>query len=168
MIIWIYHTSIGPHSSNCNCLKCSSTLCSCIFFLEFHYARGLQQLVTVLTRLDHTLDVVFCNDYNCVLNIRPLEPSGTGDNCQVWFQIILTSETDRHAFKIHNFKFADWEKSKSTLLALTFTKCFTAIYPSPPFLTSFTKLLKPVLSFMSQRRSRYCQINHILSNIHRT
>jgi hypothetical protein len=78
-------------------------------FLEFICTRGSRRLVESPTRLDHTLHFVFCNNYNCIFNIKVCEPFCTSDRCRVCFQVLHKAVPDSH---IHtsalDFKCTDW------------------------------------------------------------
>jgi hypothetical protein len=76
-----------------------------------------------------------------VLNVRPLEPFGTSDHCQVEFHVMLTSETDRHAFKTSDFRFADREKIKAYLASINFYQLFYSNLPAPAILDEFYKII---------------------------
>jgi hypothetical protein len=86
-----------------NFALCSDSTCDGVF-LELYYNRGLRQFVSAPTRLDNTLDLVFCNDHNCLLNPRTAAPFSTSDHYQVHLDIPLaTSQRERICFG-HNFK----------------------------------------------------------------
>jgi hypothetical protein len=60
-------------------------------FLDLYYNYDLHQFVSTPTRLDSLLDLVFCNDHNCVFNPRSVDPFSTSDHNQVRFDIPLAT-----------------------------------------------------------------------------
>jgi hypothetical protein len=106
-----------------NCLKCCDVTCSGLF-LDFLYTHGLQQLVSSPTRLDHILDLVFCNNYNYVLNVLPAAPFSTSDHCQVHFHIPYNVESVNRVTTFFYFKLADWTNIKAYLNSVDFFELF--------------------------------------------
>jgi hypothetical protein len=123
-----------------NSLHCSDLTCSGIF-LELVYKHGLQQYVTRPTRGTHTLDLVFCNDNNCVINTRSLEPFSTSDHCQVSFQVPYKTESNTKLFITRDFKLADWAGIRTFLDQIDFFQLFHGNLAVTSIIEEFYKIL---------------------------
>ena len=123
-----------------NCLYCSKSTCSGIF-LEFYYAHGMRQIVTEPTRVDHTLDLVFCNDDNCVLNCKVLEPFSTSDHNQICFDILYNTAMPHYEFSSHDFNHADWIQIKAHLEGVDFFQLFQCQLPPLEVFEQFYKVI---------------------------
>jgi hypothetical protein len=108
-----------------NCALCSDSTCDGVF-LELYYNRGLQQFVSMPTRLDNILDLVFCNDYNCIFNPRTAEPFSTSDYNRVCLELPLVTSQRERTYTVHNSKNADWASIKDFLFDVDFIN-YTAI-----------------------------------------
>jgi hypothetical protein len=75
----------------------------------------------------HTLDLVLCNDSNCVINTKILEPFSTSDNCQVSFQVPFKIISDNNVFITRDFKLADWAGISTFLNQVDFFHFFIVI-----------------------------------------
>ncbi len=110
-----------------NCSLCSNLTYSGVF-LEFYYNHGLHQYVNLPIRFENILDLVLCNDVNCVYNVKPVEPFGTSDHNQVQFGVLHSIVRHRTTFLARNFKVANWAGIKLLLNNVDFLTCFTVIY----------------------------------------
>jgi hypothetical protein len=91
-----------------NCLKCSSFTCTGVF-LEFFYKHGLSQFVTAPTRLDNILDIVLCNDPNCIVDTAVSQPFSTSDHGTVDFSICFNPDRlASYSSSFYDFNKADW------------------------------------------------------------
>jgi hypothetical protein len=102
---------------------------------------GLQQYVTRPTRGTHTLDLVFCNDSNCVINTRSLEPFSTSDHCQVSFQVPYKTESNTKLFITRDFKLADWAGIRTFLDQIDFFQLFHGNLAVTSIIEEFYKIL---------------------------
>jgi hypothetical protein len=123
-----------------NCLRCSNSTCSGLF-LEFFYNHGLQQFVSSPTRYMHTLDLVLCNDSNCVINTKILEPFSTSDHCQVSFQVPYKITSDNNVFITRDFKLADWAGISTFLNQVDFYHLFHSNMPCASIINEFYNVL---------------------------
>ena len=136
-----------------NCSKCRDTTCSGVF-LEFFYTHGLQQLVDSPTRFNHTLDLVCCNNYNCVFNTRVREPFSTSDHCQVCFQVLQKSVSDSNVFRSFDFKFADWSSIKAYLNNVDFFQLFNSNQPPSVIMDEFYQIINKCIElYVPQKRN---------------
>ena len=123
-----------------NCLNCSNSTCTGIF-LEFFYTHGLRQLVTEPTRGENILDLVFCNDTNCVLNTRSIEPFSTSDHNQVLFDILNYTTSVDYSVCTRDFKSADWNGMRSYLAGADFFQLFQRNLPPTEIITKFYEII---------------------------
>jgi hypothetical protein len=123
-----------------NCSKSNNSTCSGVF-LEFFYMRGLRQLVECPTRLDHILDVVFCNNHNCVLNTNVSEPFSTSDHCKVCFEVLYDAVSDSHTYSKRDFNCADWLSIKTYINTVDFFLLFHGNQPAYAVLDEFYRII---------------------------
>jgi exonuclease III len=123
-----------------NCSKCNAATCSGIF-LEFFYAHSLLQLVENPTKFDHTLDLVLCNDHNCVFNIEVRAPFNTSDHCLVCFQVQQKPSLDNHGFLPRDFGRADWIGIQALRNSVDFFKLFHSSEPASVIIEEFYRIV---------------------------
>jgi hypothetical protein len=77
---------------------------------------------------------------------------------------MLTSETDRHAFKTRDFRFADWEKIKAYLASTNFYQLFYSNLPAPAILDEFYKIINTCIELYVPEKINVSSKNCVLSN----
>lgn len=110
-----------------NCLKQSNISFTGVF-LNLFYNNGLEQLVSSPTRLDNVLDLVLCNDANCIVDTRVTSPFSTSDHNTVEFKIMFTSTHSFYdeEFSFYDFNHADWSQIQLYLGDIDFDTLFTS------------------------------------------
>ena len=117
-------------SDDSNCVRCNSVTCTGIF-LSLVYKYGFEQFVNSPTRADAILDLILCNDFNCINNVVVTEPVGTSDHHRVTFHISYNQPSPNnnvivqsHPMSFYDFKHADWTGIRQFLMNVDFYSLF--------------------------------------------
>jgi hypothetical protein len=86
-------------------------------FLDFYVLSGLHQLVTVPTRNENILDVVFTMEKHLISELKITEPFSFSDHSSVLFNIPLRALKQNSRF-VRDFKNADYTQINNQLLSL--------------------------------------------------
>lgn len=120
----------------------SSALHSCTYtcsgvFIDFVLKHGFTQLVDSPTHGNNLLDLILCNDINCILNTTVCAPFSTSDHSIVLTNIVLPTrnslEFNTHfssdPSSFYDFKRADWDSIRAYLASYNFDVLFNSDLP---------------------------------------
>lgn len=142
-----------------NTLKCNN-FTSDGLFLTLFYKHGLEQLVQQATRTDNTLDLIFTNDSNSVVNVDVSAPFSNSDHSVVSFYLFNGSSTNASAADryIYDFHRADWNAINFHLLNFNFDDVFHSDMPIVSVFNTFYNILYNCIEqFVPTKRIRNSQ-----------
>lgn len=126
-----------------NSLKCNN-FTSDGLFLTLFYKYGLEQLVQQATRTDNTLDLIFTNDSNSVVNVDVSAPFSNSDHSIVSFYLFYDRKflnnclADRFIFDFYR---ADWNAINFYLLNFNYDDIFYSNMPLDDVFNAFYAIL---------------------------
>ena len=143
------------HNILTNVNSCSGT------FLNLYYKHVLTQFITQPTRYSGTtrngsiLDLVFCNEKNCVLNTIVEAPFGSSDHGIVAFNLIRDFETHIHDMSSFDFTNADWANLAAYFNNIDFFNLFENCVDSECMMNAFYDVIYTGLNqFVPVRNSQ--------------
>lgn len=143
-----------------NCLKCNDFTVPGVF-LSLYYKYGLEQLVTLATRNNNLLDLIFTNDSNTVVNVSIDDPFSNSDHSVVAFTVFISSmllvpaDCDNNERVVHNFSKADWRSMNLYLSHVDFDSLFNSYCSTDDVFTAFYNVLYDCISlYVPVRRIR--------------
>ena len=141
--------TIDWSSLSCALHSCSHT-CTGIF-IDFVLKHGFTQLVESPTHGNNILDLVLCNDINCILNTTVTVPFSTSDHNMVITNLILSDcafihDAGSNESLFYDFNRADWDSIRSYLASYDFNALFNSDLSSSEIFEFFYGVLHNCLN----------------------
>lgn len=124
----------------------SSNTCTGVF-LDFINKHAYHQFVSEATRLgsifntESLLDLIFCNDFNFVHNVKVNDPFSNSDHCVVTFNIINACRKYNQSASYYDFDNADWDSISLYLSNIHFNSVFLNCEDTAKCVDMFYKIL---------------------------